>query len=102
MERQHSFDLTQLRVDLLQLRRLAGEDVEPEVVADRHLICEPAEVPLELGQLVREAVATLSQIAVRAHSIVVALLPPPGALLSSGGAGPGVAISFGSFALSSE
>src|SRR6185437_14839725 len=98
-ELQHPLDLGQLGVDLLQLRRLPAEHVEAEVIADRHLVGDPAQVPLQLGELPREPLTALSQ--VLAHSIAVPLLPPPGTLLSSGGASPGVAISSGRLALRS-
>ena len=57
LEPQQALDLAQLGVDPLQARGHLHEHVGPEVVADRHLVGEAAEVPLELGQLVRQLVA---------------------------------------------
>ena len=47
-------DLAELGVGLLQLGGPAGEHVEAVVVADRHLVGQPAEVPGELGHALGE------------------------------------------------
>ena len=46
-----AFHLRELGVALLQQRGAAQQHVVAEVVADRHLICEPAEVPVQLRHL---------------------------------------------------
>ena len=47
--RQQALHLVELRVGLLQFRRFASDHVKAIVVADRHLIGEPAQVPGQLG-----------------------------------------------------
>ncbi len=49
LEPQDPLDLAQLGVGGLELGRTADEHVDPDPVANRHLVDEPAEVPLELG-----------------------------------------------------
>src|ERR1700743_3741157 len=43
------FDLVQFGVGVLELGGAVDEDLDPDAVADRHLVGEAAEVPLELG-----------------------------------------------------
>jgi hypothetical protein len=38
----------------LKPRSHPDQDVEPEVIADRHFVGQPAEIPLEVGQLTRK------------------------------------------------
>ena len=59
---QQALDLRQLGVALLQHRRAAHEHVEAEVVADRHLVGETPEVPVQLGHLLGERVAPAAQV----------------------------------------
>ena len=56
------FDRAELGVDLLQPRGAAGEQVDAEVIADGHLVGQPAEVELQLGELAREPVAARQQL----------------------------------------
>ncbi len=67
---QQALHLRQLGVAFLQHRRAAHEHVEAEVVADGHLVGEPAQVPVQLGHLLGERVAPAAQ--VRARSSCVA------------------------------
>ena len=53
-----AFHLRQLRVELLQLGRAAQQHVVAEVIADRHLIGEAAEIPMQFGDLRRPALPT--------------------------------------------
>jgi hypothetical protein len=55
-------DLAELGVGLLQLGGAAGEDVEAVVVADGHLVGEPAEVPGEPGDALGELDAEAAQL----------------------------------------
>src|ERR1700742_2672276 len=64
-------DRAERRVDLLQSRGLARQQVEPEMVADRHLVGEPAQVPLQRGELARELLAARVELA-RAERTVAA------------------------------
>ena len=59
---QQPLDLGELGVSLLQHGRAPHEHVEPEVVADRHLVGQPAEVPVQLGDLLGERVAAPAQL----------------------------------------
>ena len=54
--------LAELRVGLLQLGRFAREHVEAVVVADRHLVGEPAEVPGQRGDALGQLVAAAAQL----------------------------------------
>ncbi len=47
--RHQALDLAQLAFELLQLGGLAGEHVDPEVIADGHLVGEATEIPGALG-----------------------------------------------------
>ena len=113
----------QLRVDLLQLRRLAQQHVEPEVVPHGHLVCQPSQIPLELREASGQVVSPLGELGppwpgvlrkgvavapverafdspealLRVHLITCPPPPPPGALLSFGGALPGSTVVVGSF-----
>ena len=49
LEPQDPLDLAELGVGVLQHGGALHEHVDPDPVADRHLVHEPAEVPLELG-----------------------------------------------------
>jgi hypothetical protein len=51
-------DLAQFGVGVLQLDRPSDQDLDLDAVADRHLVDEAAEVPLQLGHLGDELVAT--------------------------------------------
>ncbi len=46
---QDAFDLAQLGVGVLQGDRALDQHVDPDAVADRHLVDEAAQVPLQLG-----------------------------------------------------
>ena len=56
------FDLVQFGVGVLQGRGALDQHVDPDVVADRHLVDEPAEVPLQLGDPRDELVAAALQV----------------------------------------
>ena len=56
------FDLAQFGVGVLQDGRAFDEHVDLDVVADRHLVGEPAEVPLQLGDAGDELVATAVEV----------------------------------------
>ena len=62
LEAEHSLHLAQLGIHLLELGRLAHDHVQAEVVPPRHLVDEPAEIPLELGELGRQEVASRRQL----------------------------------------
>src|SRR5664280_921024 len=64
--RQQALNLAQLRVGGLQLGGAAREDVQAIVVADGHLIGEPAEIPGELGHAFGELRAAAAQLGHRA------------------------------------
>ena len=77
--RQQPLDLVQLGVGLLQLGGFAREHVEPVVVADRHLVGEPAEVPGQLGDTLGELAAAAAQLLHRAcRPLCSAARPPTG------------------------
>ena len=61
---QQPLDRQQLGVDPLQLGRFAGEDVEADVVADRHLVEGAAEVGLHHRELLQQAIALGEQLGV--------------------------------------
>ena len=60
--RSRASSTAQLGVDPLQLGRFAGEDVEPDVVADRHLVEGAAEVGLHHRELLQQPVALGDQL----------------------------------------
>jgi hypothetical protein len=113
---QQPVDLAELAVGLLQLGGAAQEDIEPEVVADRHLVGQPAEVELQLGHALGELVAaalergwlgrsrrgtdgTGTDAVDDRHLNVSEPVPPPAGLdLSMGGGAPGVTSVSGSLA----
>lgn len=59
---QQALHLCKLSIALLEDRRPAHEDIEPEVVADCHLIGEPAQIPMKLGDLLGKRIATTAQL----------------------------------------
>ena len=95
LEAQKPFDLGELGVVLLQQRRAAHEHIEAEVVADRHLVREAAEVPVEfhdlLGQLIAAAAQRGARLALRQlRRLSREGRPAPFALkLSAAGESPG-------------
>ena len=60
--RELALDLVELGVGLLQLGGPAGEHVEAVVVADRHFVGEPAEVPGQRGDALGQLVAAAAQV----------------------------------------
>ena len=60
--RQQPLDLAELGVGLLQLGGSSREHVEAVVVADGHLVGEPAEIPGELGDAFGQLTATAAQL----------------------------------------
>jgi hypothetical protein len=60
--RQQSLHLAQLGVGLLQLGGAASEHLETVVVADRHFVCEPAQVPGQRGHTLGQLVASAAQL----------------------------------------
>jgi hypothetical protein len=62
LEVEQALHLAELGIDSLELGRLADHHIETEVVAPGHLVDQPAEVPLELGELGRELVASRRQL----------------------------------------
>src|SRR4051794_10630820 len=92
--RQQPLDLAELGVGGLQLGRPSAQDVEPVVVAGRHLVREAAEVEGERGDLPGQLVAAPVQLleraraGQRAHPISSKAEPPPAGLLSLAGSLP--------------
>src|SRR5262249_22326562 len=66
----------QLGVDLLELGRLGGQDVDPDVVANRHLVEGAAEVGLHDRELLEQPVALLAQVGVPGGLRGLLLIPP--------------------------
>ena len=62
-----AFHLRQLRVELLQLAARAQQHVVAEVVADRHLVGEPAEIPVQFGDASGQLLAAALELGSRAH-----------------------------------
>ena len=50
LEPQDALDLVEFGIDVLKHRGVAHEDIHPDPITDRHLVNQPSEVPLELGQ----------------------------------------------------
>ena len=63
---QQPLDLGQLGVAFLQQRRATHEHVETEVVADRHLVGQAAQVPVQLGDLLGQSASRLRRRSERA------------------------------------
>ena len=63
---QKSLNLAQLRIGLLQLGRAAGDHVQAVMVADGHLIGQPAEIPRERGDALGELETAAAQLGDRA------------------------------------
>ncbi len=85
--REQPLHLAELCVDLLQFGCFAREHVEAIVVADRHLVGEPAEIPGERGDALSELQPPLAQLGHRALGVGS---PPAGSTtppLAGGGAG---------------
>ena len=59
---QETLDLGQFSISLLERRGTPHEDVEPEVITDGHLVCEPAQIPMQLGDLFGEGVAATTKL----------------------------------------
>ena len=85
--------LAELRVGLLQLGGATGEHVEPVVVADRHLVGEPAEVPRQRGDALGQLMAAAAQLGHRSagsdetadgHDLAAAGCAPSSCVASSG------------------
>ncbi len=92
---QEAIDLPELSLHALKLGRRPNQHVEPEVIADRHLVGEAAEVPLKLDHSVGEPLAT--SLKGGGHPIVWPPPdPPPAFFLSFGGALPGSLVVLGS------
>ncbi len=79
--REQPLHLVELGVGLLQLGRFAGEHVEPVVIADRHLVGEPAQIPRELGDALGELTAAAAEIPIEPGT------PEPSGLLRAPGRG---------------
>ena len=62
LEPQDPLDLGQLGVGVLQHGRAPDEHVDPDPVAGRHLVDEPTEIPLQLGDAGIELVAAALEI----------------------------------------
>ncbi len=62
LQAQQALDLGQLGVALLEHRGAAHEHVEAKVVADGHLIGEAPEVPVQLGYLLGQRVASATKL----------------------------------------
>src|SRR3954470_11065781 len=62
--REGLLDLAELDVDPLELRRLPRQDVELDVVADRHFVEDATEVGLHDRELLQQPVALRHQLAV--------------------------------------
>src|SRR4051812_31893378 len=65
LDGEQPLDLAELGVGLLQLGRLADEHLEPEVVADGHLVGQAAEVPRQPGDALGQGVTLDAQLAAR-------------------------------------
>jgi hypothetical protein len=50
LEPEDPFHLAQFGVDVLEHGGLANQYVHPDPVTDRHLVYQPTQIPLELGQ----------------------------------------------------
>lgn len=59
---QKTLDLGQFSISLLEGRGTSDEDVEPKVITDGHLVCEPAQIPMQLGDLFGEGVAATTKL----------------------------------------
>src|ERR1019366_4587957 len=55
---QDALDLAELGIDVLEDRRAAHQHLDPDVVADRHLIDGTAQVTLQLGEARRQLIPT--------------------------------------------
>ena len=60
--REQALNLRELGVGLLQLGGATGEHVEAIVVADRHFVREPAEIPGQRGDALGQLDATAAQL----------------------------------------
>ena len=79
--------LAELGVGLLQFGGFAGEHVEAIVVADRHLVGEPAEVPGQRGDALGELEAAPAQLGHRAARPGPPTSPPAGQPTDAGRTG---------------
>src|SRR6185295_6131724 len=80
VELEHPLEGQQLRVDPLQLGRFRGEDVDPDVVANRHLVEGAAEVGLHDRELLEQAVPLPAQVEIlrlRRRGGLLLLFPHP-------------------------
>ena len=57
LEAEDPLNLAELGVGILELRGPLDDHVDPDLVTDRHLVDEAAEVPLELGDAGGELIA---------------------------------------------
>ena len=103
---QQALDLSELGVRLLQHRGTTLQNVEAEVVADRHLVTQTTEIPGESGHSLGQLLTPLVQLGALLNGRggcnapwISSNSPPPAAgLLSLGGGLPPVPTVFGSFA----
>ena len=59
---QDPLDLTELGVGVLEQRRALDDHVDPDAVADRHLVDQSAEIPLQLGHPCAQLLAALLEV----------------------------------------